>query len=155
MRCWCVPPRPRPAPTSSVIATRWAKCCRRHALPEAHEVTDECTRKSDLRILPPGARGERPVAARAAGERTRRPTRAVAPRATAAAAGSGRARDGAPLHAPVAAQLLHRHALLSARLVHEEVQPQGLQSVRHAAGVSGAPSARPGVTRPGISRVHV
>jgi glycine cleavage system protein P-like pyridoxal-binding family len=32
---------------------------------------------------------------------------------------------------------------------------QGLQSVRHAAGVAGAPSARPGVTRPGISRVHV
>ena len=44
----------------------------------------------------------------------------------AAAAGSIGAAGGAALHAPVAAQLLDRHALLSARVVHDEVQPEGL-----------------------------
>ena len=48
-------------------------------------------------------------------------------RKTAAdAAGSQRAGNRAPFHAPVAAQLLHRHALLSAGLVHDEVQPEGV-----------------------------
>ena len=67
----------------------------------------------------------------------RRPAAGAAPRAAAAAARGERARGGAPLHAPVAAELLHRHALLPARLVHDEVQPQGVQSVRDAAGVPG------------------
>ena len=37
-----------------------------------------------------------------------------------------RARSGAPFHQAVAAQLLHRHAFLSAGIVHDEVQPQGV-----------------------------
>ena len=100
-------------------------------------------RKGDLRVLAPGPRRERPVAA-GSGRRPRSATcrRSCAARSAASAARGQRARGGAPLHAPVAAELLDRHALLSARLVHDEVQPQGLQPVRDAAGVPGAPSAR-------------
>jgi glycine dehydrogenase subunit 2 len=48
---------------------------------------------------------------------------AAAPSLPAAAARDQRAADGAPLHAPVAAELLDRHALLPAGVVHDEVQP--------------------------------
>ena len=41
----------------------------------------------------------------------------------------------------------HRHALLSARLLHDEVQPAGLQLARDAAGVPRPASARAGVAR--------
>jgi hypothetical protein len=49
-----------------------------------------------------------------------------APQAARDAARAQRARSGAPLHAALAAQFLHRHALLSARVVHDEVQPEGV-----------------------------
>ena len=62
--------------------------------------------------------------------------------AGAAAARGRRAGGRAALHAPVATQLLDRHALLSARVVHDEVQPEGLQPVRDVARVPGPPSAR-------------
>ena len=58
-----------------------------------------------------------------ASRRCRRCPRSTGGRA-AAAAGSRRARRGAALHEPVAAEHVDRHALLSARLVHDEVQPQ-------------------------------
>ncbi len=44
----------------------------------------------------------------------------------AAAAGSLRAAGRAAFHAAVAAELLDRHALLPARVVHDEVQPEGV-----------------------------
>ena len=50
--------------------------------------------------------------------------------------------------APVAEKLLDRHAFLSARLVHDEIQPAGVQRAGDAAAVSGAPS-RSRRTRPG------
>ena len=48
----------------------------------------------------------------------------------AAAAGAGRARPGAALRQPVDAEHVDRHALLSARLVHDEVQPQAERAAR-------------------------
>ena len=89
-----------------------------------------------------GARGQWPplpagAAADAVPEALRR-------RAAAAAARGQRAGCGAPLHPPVAAEFLDRYAFLSARLLHDEVQPQGLQCRGAAAGVPGAASARAG-----------
>ena len=70
----------------------------------------------------------------------RSPTRRADPagrcaRGAAAAAGGRRARPGAPLRAPLAAQLLDRHAVLPARLVHHEVQPEGATRRSRAAGL--------------------
>ena len=87
-----------------------------------------------------GARGQWPPRRRA---RRGMPAALEAQRAAAAARGQ-RARYGAPLHAPVAAEFLDRYAFLSARLVHDEVQPAGLQCRGAAAGVRRAPSAGAG-----------
>ncbi len=84
----------------------------------------------------PRARRERPVAAGSRRGGARGPAAGAAAHPGAAAARGGRAGGGAPLHAPVAAELLHRHALLPARVVHDEVQPEGLQPVRDAAASS-------------------
>src|SRR5690606_39618423 len=70
--------------------------------------------------------------------------RKAAPQATRSFAGSLRAAGRQALHAPVAAQFLHRHTLLPAGFVHDEVQPARLQSIRDAAGVPRASSARAG-----------
>src|SRR5688572_17372412 len=51
---------------------------------------------------------------------------------TAAPARAHGAAGGAPLHAPGAAQLLRRYRYVSARLVHDEVQPEGERSRRLA-----------------------
>ena len=85
----------------------------------------ETKSSSNTRAPGRGARGQWPAGARPRRPPTcRRSLRRVQPRG---AARSQRARRGAPLHAALAAQLLHRHAFLSARLVHDEVQPAGLQ----------------------------
>ncbi len=67
-------------------------------------------------------------------ERRRRPRaddpypREPAARAARRAAGAVRAGRGPPLHRAVAAELRRRHELLSAGLLHDEVQPQGRAS---------------------------
>ena len=50
----------------------------------------------------------------------------------ASAARSGRARRGAPLHQPVDAEHVGRHAFLPARLVHDEVQPEAERAAGRA-----------------------
>src|SRR5690606_41036998 len=119
MRCWCARPRRAPTPTSRITPRPSTTCCARRPDFERRE------HDADLRTFPcrPPCHRAGPRAARLAG---RHPGRA-APHVQAAAAGSLRAAGGAPLHAAVAEELLHRHALLSARLVHDEVQPAGLQ----------------------------
>ena len=136
------------APTSSVTrsalsevlqpARARARSGRRHRR-HAHR-----PRSADLRVLARRSRRERPVAAGARGARRLADMPPQAARA--------RARRSLPEVRELEAvrhftrlsqlQLLDRHALLSARLLHDEVQPQGLQRVRDAAGVPGAPSAR-------------
>ena len=83
--------------------------------------------------------------------RARRPRcpRPFAGAAAAAARGVGAA-GGSALHAAVAAQFRHRHAFLSARLLHDEVQPAGLQFARDAAGVPGPAPAAPTSTGQGV-----
>src|SRR3954468_18121073 len=83
----------------------------------------EGTRDADLRI----------VAARASqclpntrGSSDRRDTGRNAAAIETAVAGSIRARCGAPLHEPFAAQFFDRHAFLPARVVHDEIQPARL-----------------------------
>ncbi len=72
----------------------------------------------------PGRAATRPAAGGRAGRcEARNDSCAPAARRSSGAAGSLRAAGRAPLHASLAAQLLDRHALLSARLVHDEVQP--------------------------------
>ena len=81
-----------------------------------------------------GVRRARAAARRAAAGRARSPPR---PRP----AGAGRARRRAALHEPVAAEHVGRHALLSARLLHDEVQPQAERAARAAAGLRRPASA--------------
>ena len=52
-----------------------------------------------------------------------------------------RAAGRAALREPVAAQHVRRHALLSARLVHDEVQPEAERAARRAAGLRRPASA--------------
>src|SRR4051794_34470758 len=75
-----------------------------------------------VRIRPPCA----PAAAlRCAGAARRRTVAAERARQSAArSAGAQRARSRAPLREPLAAQHERRHALLSARFVHDEVQSE-------------------------------
>ena len=70
-------------------------------------------------------------------------------------AGAERAGRHPPLRQPLAAQLLDRHRLLSARLVHDEVQPQDQRVGGPAAGLRGAPSARARRDRAGHARAAV
>ena len=63
-------------------------------------------------------------------------------RAAAAAAGGGRAGRGAALHEPVDAEHVGRYALLSARQLHDEVQPQAERADGGAAGHRRPASAR-------------
>ena len=74
----------------------------------------------------PGRSGASLAAARRAGRRREQAVRRRrAHRRRAVAAGGVRGRGHASLHAPVALELRHRHRALSARLVHDEVQPEG------------------------------
>ena len=70
------------------------------------------------------------------------------------AARAQRARRGAALHAPVAAQLRRRRGLLPARLVHDEVQPEGERAARRAAGLR-AGSIRTSPRRPSRARCEL
>ncbi len=56
---------------------------------------------------------------------------------------------GAPLHAAIAAQPQHRHRLLPAGLVHDEVQPQGERGSGAPAGLCLRPSPAAGGDRAG------
>ena len=96
------------------------------------------------------ARARRPGAAArraAAGE--------PAPRRAAAPARGRRARDRPPLQPPVEAQLRSRHGLLSARLVHDEAQPEAARARRGAARTREAPSAPGPAPRAGSARADV
>ena len=73
----------------------------------------------------------------------------------AAPARARRARRRAPLHPPVHAQLLDRHRLLSARLVHDEVQPEGQRGRRAAARLRARAPATSRRDRPGRAASHV
>src|SRR5581483_1670428 len=105
-------------------------------------------REIDFRDFP---RRPRRLCAASAGEAGRL-ARAfeIATRASAEASSRVGAAGGASLHATVAIEFLDRHAVLSARLVHDEIQPARVQHARDAAGVPRAPSARAGVAQPGL-----
>src|SRR3972149_10000983 len=57
----------------------------------------------------------------------------IPPQKTSAAAGSLRDAGGAALHETVAAEFLDRHAFLSARILHHEIQPACVQQAGDAA----------------------
>ena len=143
-RCSSARPRRAPTPTSRPMPARSPRCSTAGSgRLSAGDVAMQ--RKADLRALAPGRSADASTQQAAAPRpRSRRRSGAAQP---AAAAGSVGAAGSAPLHAAVAAQLLHRHALLPARVVHDEVQPAGLQPVRDAAGVPRPPSARAGIDR--------
>ena len=101
-------------------------------------------RADDLRAL-----AARPARVRRAGaRRARAPARRAAAGAlgaarAGAAAGGLRARDRAPLHPAVEAQLRPRHRLLPARLVHDEAQPASCTSAsRRCPGTPGCTRSR-------------
>ena len=71
------------------------------------------------------------------------------------AAGAVAARRGAPLSGAVAAQFRRRHRLLSARLLHHEIQSQGQRGDRAARGLCRDPSAAGAGHRAGQSRRDV
>src|ERR1700761_9433060 len=60
-------------------------------------------------------------------------------------AGSFRTASAASLHEPVAQEFLDRHAVLSARFVHDEIQPARLQFTGAARWLRGAASVRAGI----------
>ena len=64
-------------------------------------------------------------------------------------AGPGRAGSGAPLRAPVAHELRHRHRAVPARLVHHEAQPAPQREDGAAAGLRRHPSAAAAIDRAG------
>ena len=88
--------------------------------------------RTDLRAVP--ARAAVPPAAgvrRAASTAAARADPAGVPRRRAAAAAGGRRdRPDPALHEPVDAEHVDRHELLSARVVHDEVQPQAARAAR-------------------------
>ncbi|CAA9553522.1 MAG: Glycine dehydrogenase [decarboxylating] (glycine cleavage system P2 protein), partial [uncultured Thermoleophilia bacterium] len=87
-----------------------------------------------LRALGARAGGvQLPGPRRARGRRGGAPAGRAPQAGAAGAARAVRAGAGAPLRAPLAAQLLDRHAVLPARLVHDEVQPEGQREGRGAA----------------------
>ena len=69
----------------------------------------------------------------------------------AAPAGARRARGDAPLHRALDAQLRHRHGLLSARLLHDEIQPARQRAARRRCRAS-ATCTRSPRTRPRRAR---
>ena len=90
----------------------------------------------------PGRRAQRLPDVRRAGTTGHRVTAEErARRAAARAAGALRAAGRAALHQSVAAQHERRHALLSARLLHDEVQPQAERADRPHAGLCRPASA--------------
>src|ERR1700692_245778 len=108
-------------------------------------------RNADIRTEQTRTTGRHAVPAQ--GPRLRRNSRAFAPCGAAPPARGVRAAGGAPLHPPIADELFDRYALLSAWLLHDEVQPEGVQQLRHAAGISRAASAWAGAA--GISGLYV
>ena len=116
-----------------------------------------CSRRSDdeadlrevaarpPRVLDPAARG----ASRAGGSRGAAPRRAAAP------ARGSRVRADPALHRALDAQLRRRHGLLSARLLHDEVQPARQRAARDAAGLREPPPASGGGRRAGSARARV
>ena len=66
-----------------------------------------------------------------------------------------RARPGAPLQSPRAAEPRHRHRLLPAGLVHDEIQPQGQRVGCPPARPGGFAPARPRTDEPGQPRAAV
>ena len=115
-RCSSLSPRSGRRPRS----TGSPRCSRRCRDDEAH-----------LRAVRPGRRASSAPAATT----SRRPVPPELARASAAAPARGRrARARPPLHRAVDAQLRDRHRLLSARLVHDEVQPAGQRAARAVPG---------------------
>ena len=111
-----------------------------------------CRDEADLREV--AARPPRRHAAEATTFPPRGSRRAPA-RAAAAAARARRAGDRPALHRAVDAQLRHRHGLLSARLLHDEVQPARQRAAGDASRLS-RPASLPGRGGdPGRARAHV
>ena len=108
------------------------------------------SREADLREVAGGPPRHRRAAA-ARGPRRARGAGGAAAQGAAAPARARRAGGAAPLHAALDAQLRDRHGLLSARQLHDEVQPADQRAARRAAGVRAAPSAR-SRTRPRRAR---
>src|SRR5215471_21674665 len=59
------------------------------------------------------------------------------------------------LHPVVAAQFLHRHAFLSAWVVHDEVQPTRVQSICDVAGILESASVGAGILGSRVSCLFV
>ena len=111
-------------------------------------------RADPVRAVPPGPTGlvvphhRHPRdARRGAGPRRAPPAR------RAGAAGRGvRAGPGGPLHPAVAPAVLRRPRGLSARLVHHEVQPQGVRHRGRPARSGRGPPGGAGLAHPGLAR---
>ena len=132
---------PPPSPRSSRRRRRPSD--ERHRQPAPAHPLRALAPRAGRRHAPPGAprptRSTRlPAAAR----------RAVAARAARAQRGDARP----PLRQPLAPQLVGRHGLLPARLVHHEVQPEGERVGGPPAGLRRAPPARARRDRPGDAR---
>src|SRR3989441_11340060 len=115
--------RPRSMPSRRPSRRRWR---------DDHERL----RQADLRAVLARARGL--VARRgrrARGRPAEAPPGAVCPQGRARAARSLRVRHRPPLLAPVAHELRRRHALLPARLVHDEVPPEAQRGHGPPAGL--------------------
>ena len=95
---------------------------------------------------------DRRAEARPARARGARRARAQEP---AAPARARRAGGAAPLHRALDAQLRHRHRLLPARQLHDEVQPAHQRAARRAAGLREPASARRGRRGAGRARARV
>ena len=95
------------------------------------------------------------VDAAAARRSRRRGAAELRARGAAAAARDRGARARPALHGALDAHVRHRHRLLSARLLHDEAQPEGQRARRRAAGLP-RPAPAPGRGgRAGRARAHV
>ena len=144
----CAPRRSRRRPRSSgspaALAAELAGAGRRGC---AHERRRRAAPAHDLRAQPARARrwqDPAPAQGRAGPDPGRR-----AARGAAGAARARGARGRPPLREPVPAQLLGRHGLLPAGLVHHEVQPQAQRVGRAPAGLRQPPPAGARRGRPG------
>ena len=120
----------------------------------ARGVSDGTRKRSDeadLREV--AARPARPRRAEARPAGARDPGRARA-QGAAAAPRARRARGAAPLHRALDPQLRRRHRLLSARLLHDEVQPARQRAARRPAGLPRPAPARRRRLRPGRARAR-
>src|SRR3989454_7753229 len=79
----------------------------------------------------------------------------VAPSGSAAATRARRARDRAALHGALDTQLRYRYGLLSAWLLHDEVQPARQRAAGDVAGLPGSPSISGRGRDPGRARADV